>query len=111
MIEISLNNVKKTYGFKNVLNDISFEIKAGERVALIGDNGCGKSTILNIITGLEKPDSGALSIKKDSNIGYLMQQPELLYNDKNVKKILYESNDKLFELYKRLKKYKEKMNK
>ena len=109
MIEISLNNVKKTYGFKNVLNDISFEIKAGERVALIGDNGCGKSTILNIITGLEKPDSGALSIKKDSNIGYLMQQPELLYKDKNVKKILYESNDKLFELYKRLKKYEEKM--
>ena len=45
MIEISLNNVKKTYGFKNILNDISFEIKAGERVALIGDNGCGKSTI------------------------------------------------------------------
>ena len=109
MIEISLNNVKKTYGFKNVLNDISFEIKAGERVALIGDNGCGKSTILNIITGLEKPDSGALSIKKDSNIGYLMQQPELLYKDKNVKKILYESNDKLFKIYKRLKKYEEKM--
>lgn len=109
MIEISLNNVKKTYGFKNVLNDISFEIKAGERLALIGDNGCGKSTILNIITGLEKPDSGTLSIKKDSNIGYLMQQPELLYKNKNVKKILYESNDKLFELYKRLKKYEEKM--
>lgn len=99
MIEISLNNVKKTFGFKNVLNDISFEIKTGERVAPIGDNGCGKSTILNIITGLEKPDSGTLSIKKDSNIGYLMQQPELLYKNKNVKKILYITNKNIFEYF------------
>ena len=66
---------------------------------------------MDVSTSIWFFDSGTLSIKKDSNIGYLMQQPELLYKDKNIKKILYESNDKLFELYKRLKKYKEKMNK
>ena len=51
MIEIELNNIKKNYGLKNVLDGVSFEIKTGERIALIGDNGSGKSTILKIISG------------------------------------------------------------
>lgn len=49
MIEIELNNIKKNYGLKNILNGLSFQIKTGERVSLIGVNGCGKSTALNII--------------------------------------------------------------
>ena len=57
MIEIEFNNVKKNYGLKNVLNGASFEVKTGERIALIGDNGSGKSTILKIISGEEKQDS------------------------------------------------------
>ena len=56
MIEIEFNNVKKNYGLKNVLNGVSFEVKTGEKIALIGDNGSGKSTILNIISGEEKQD-------------------------------------------------------
>ena len=58
MIEIELNNIKKNYGLKNVLDGVSFEIKTGEQIALIGDNGSGKSTILKIISGEEKADSG-----------------------------------------------------
>ena len=58
MIEIELNNIKKNYGLKNVLDGVSFEIKTGEKIALIGDNGSGKSTILKIISGEEKADSG-----------------------------------------------------
>ena len=57
MIEIELNNIKKNYGLKNVLDGVSFEIKTGEKIALIGDNGSGKSTILKIISGEEKADS------------------------------------------------------
>ena len=56
MIEIEFNNVKKNYGLKNVLNGVNFEVKTGEKIALIGDNGSGKSTILNIISGAEKQD-------------------------------------------------------
>ena len=57
MIEIEFNNVKKNYGLKNVLNGVSFEVKTGEKIALIGDNGSGKSTILKMISGEEKQDS------------------------------------------------------
>ncbi len=109
MIDISLNNISKTFGFKNVLNNINFEVKTGERVSLIGDNGCGKSTILNIICGIENADNGTVSIKKGSNIGYLHQQPEVIYKEKIVKDILYESDTKLLELSQKLNKYEDKM--
>ena len=75
MIEISLNKINKSYGYNNVLNNLSFDIKTNERVALIGSNGCGKSTTLKIIMGLESSDSGSVSIRKESKIGYLTQIP------------------------------------
>lgn len=64
MIEIELNNVKKNYGLKNVLDGINFEVKTGERISLIGENGSGKSTILKIISGTEKQDSRKCKYKK-----------------------------------------------
>ena len=75
MIEISLNKINKSYGYNNVLNNLSFDIKTNEKVALIGSNGCGKSTTLKIIMGLESSDSGSVSIRKESKIGYLTQIP------------------------------------
>ena len=109
MIEISINNVKKTFGFKNVLDGINFEIKTGERVSLIGDNGCGKSTLIKIICGEESADTGNISIRKNASIGYLCQQPEEIYNNELVKEILYKSDTKLLELSNKLKRYEEKM--
>ena len=64
MIEIELNNVKKNFGLKNVLDGVSFEIKTGERISLIGENGSGKSTILKIISGIEKQDFRECKYKK-----------------------------------------------
>lgn len=64
MIEIELNNVKKNYGLKNVLDGVNFEVKAGERISLIGENGSGKSTILKIISGIEKQDFRKCKYKK-----------------------------------------------
>ena len=64
MIEIELNNVKKNFGLKNVLDGVSFEVKTGERISLIGENGSGKSTILKIISGDEKHDSRKCKYKK-----------------------------------------------
>lgn len=75
MIEISLNKINKSYGFNRVLNNLSFDIKTNERVALIGSNGCGKTTTLKIIMGIESYDSGNISIRKESKIGYLTQIP------------------------------------
>lgn len=75
MIEISLNKINKSYGFNRVLNNLSFDIKTNERIALIGSNGCGKTTTLKIIMGIESCDSGNISIRKESKIGYLTQIP------------------------------------
>ncbi len=111
MIEISLSNIKKNFGFKNVLNDLNLEIKTGDKVSLIGENGCGKTTILNIINLIESPDCGSVAIKKGSSIGYLSQQIEKKYNDKKVKEILYEGLNEIKELEKQLKKYEEQMTK
>ena len=109
MIEINLNNVKKSYGFKNILDGLNIEIKTGDKISLIGENGCGKTTILNIINKLESIDSGSLAIRNGATIGYLNQQPENIYHNKIVKDILYESLNDILELEKLLKKYEIKM--
>lgn len=103
MIEIELNNIKKNYGLKNVLDRVSFEIKTGEKIALIGDNGSGKSTILKIISGEEKADSGKVNIRKEAEIGHLKQ----VYPSENdsivVEEYLKRSFKKYFDMEKRLK--------
>ena len=109
MIEISLNNVKKSFGFKNILDGLNIEIKTGDKVSIIGENGCGKTTILNIISYIENVDSGNIAIRKNAKIGYLSQQPENIYNNKIVKDILYESFKEILDYEKQLKNYEEKM--
>ena len=109
MIEISLNNIKKSFGFKNILDGLNIEIKTGDKVSLIGENGCGKTTILNIINNLENVDSGNVSIRNGATIGYLNQQPENLYNNKLVKEVLYDGLKDILEVENALKKYEEKM--
>ena len=109
MIEIELNNLKKSYGLKNVLDGVSFEVKTGERVALIGNNGCGKSTILKLISGEEKLDSGKINIRKESKIGFLKQ----IYEDENdnllVKEFLYQSFESLINIENRLEELEKEM--
>ena len=58
MIEVS--NVQKRYGKKLVLNDISFKLNCGESAAIVGRNGCGKTTLMQILAGIEKPDEGKI---------------------------------------------------
>lgn len=103
MIEIELNNIKKNYGLKNVLDGVSFEIKTGEKIALIGDNGSGKSTILKIISGEEKADSGKVNIRKEAEIGYLKQVYPNENNSIVVEEYLKRSFKKYFDMEKRLK--------
>ena len=60
---ISLHNVKKHFGDVTILNDISFEIAGGEKVSLLGPGGCGKTTVLKIILGLEPPSAGQVALR------------------------------------------------
>lgn len=76
MIQLSCSQVKKYYGAQLVLENITFEVQEGERIAIIGRNGSGKSTILKLITRQEAPDEGAVSVRKNMVVGYLEQLPE-----------------------------------
>lgn len=84
MIELGINNLAKYYGATKIFEKITFEIKTGERIGLIGQNGCGKTSIFKILMGLEDYQEGDINIRKDAKIGYLNQIPD--YNE-NVKTI------------------------
>ena len=109
MIEIELNNIKKNYGLKNILDGFNLEIKTGEKVALIGQNGSGKSTILKIISKQESIDSGSINIRKEATIGVLNQIYENEKDNKKVKSFLYEGLKNILELEKNLRSIEEKM--
>ena len=71
---LTIYHLYKTYGIQPILEDISFKISNNERVGLIGPNGCGKTTLMRILTGLEQPDSGAVLLTRPNlRIGYLAQ--------------------------------------
>ena len=109
MIELELNNIKKNYGLMNILDGFNLVVKSGERVALIGQNGSGKSTILKVISGQETIDSGTISIRKGATIGILNQIYENVDTDILVKDFLYESFIEILQTEKELRDLEEKM--
>ena len=74
---ISVENLKVEFGTRPLFHDVSFVINDRDRVALVGKNGAGKSTMLKILCGLQKPTSGTVSIPNDSTVGYLPQVMKL----------------------------------
>lgn len=76
MIAIGMKNIEKYYGATKVLYDISLEINEGEKTALIGSNGCGKTTLFKIIAGIENYDNGMFALKKGIRVGYLEQMTD-----------------------------------
>ena len=100
MIEIGINNVVKNFGFKNVLNNASLEIMTGDRAAIVGRNGTGKSTILKIIAGEENAEKGTVSIRKGSSIGMLSQIPKLYKGDTTTREVLKEPFSELYKIEK-----------
>ena len=75
MIELSVYNVMKYYGANKIFENISFEIKTGERIGFIGQNGCGKTTMMKMIMNTEDFQGGDISIRKGAKVGYLNQIP------------------------------------
>ena len=73
---IRLDQVHKSYGSHQVLNDITFQINPGEHVGLVGRNGAGKTTIFRIIARQEDPDGGTISFAKALGVQMLAQQPD-----------------------------------
>lgn len=110
MIEISLNKVNKNYGFNQILKDFSMDIKSNERIALIGSNGCGKTTTLRLIMGKEALDSGIINIRKGIKIGYLSQIPPMEETNVKANDVFLRGITELLDLEKNINSYVEKMD-
>lgn len=70
---IQVSNLSKAYGTQVIFDDVGFTVNAGERIGLVGRNGHGKTTLLKMITGEERPDAGVISIPNNYSVGYLSQ--------------------------------------
>lgn len=81
---MQVENLSKAYPPDQLFSEINFEVKRGERVALIGNNGTGKTTILKIINELVAPDNGKVSLGSNVFIGYYDQEHQLLHMDKTI---------------------------
>jgi ATP-binding cassette subfamily F protein 3 len=77
VIVVNLDGIVHSYGSQTVLDGLSWEIQAGQKIGLVGPNGAGKSTLLRIIAGEIRPDGGFVYREKELRIGYLAQEPAL----------------------------------
>jgi len=77
MALLTLQDIHRTHGERHLLRGVSLAIEPGERVGLLGINGCGKSTLLRMAAGLEAPDAGQRTARRDLRLGYLEQEPRL----------------------------------
>jgi len=81
MILISVQDLEKSFGIHEVLRGVSFSLQKGEKMGLVGVNGCGKSTLMRILTGELEADGGSVHKSKDLRIGYLAQVDDIALTD------------------------------
>lgn len=81
---LSIDHLAKSYDGQTLFRDINFEIKRGEHVAIIGDNGTGKTTLLKILNQVVEPDSGSFTLGSKVKIGYYDQEHHVLHNNKTI---------------------------
>jgi ATP-binding cassette subfamily F protein uup len=90
---LELKKVSKTFGKNTILKGFDYTFKKGERIGIAGKNGAGKTTFLNIITGLEQPDSGKINVGETIVFGYYSQKGIVMKDDKRVIEVVKEVGD------------------
>ena len=93
---INLEGVSKAYGDRLLIDNLSFKLPPGGIVGIIGPNGAGKTTLFRMITGQEKPDSGAITIGESVHMGYVDQSRDSLDPDKTVWQEISGGNDVIY---------------
>lgn len=93
---LSVENVAKSYGERILFSDISFGINKDQKIAFIAKNGTGKTSLLNIITGQDTPDSGQVISRNGIRISYLAQEPNL-HNNLTVEETIFASDNNILK--------------
>ena len=106
---VSLNNISKSFLDKSILKKVTLSVNDKDRIGLLGINGVGKSTLLNIISGAIDYDEGTLSLKNDLRIGYLKQN-EALNTSNTLKEEIEDSLKLVFETRKKIEEISSKMS-
>ena len=105
---VSLNDIHISFGPKVVFDKLRLTFYPHEKVALVGPNGCGKTTLLQIIIGAVQPDIGTVRMRKNLRVGYLPQEPQFS-DDKTVIEELYSTAEDILQQQNKIHKLAEKM--
>jgi ATPase subunit of ABC transporter with duplicated ATPase domains len=108
MIELNINNLSKYFGANKIFEKISFEIKTGEHIGLVGQNGCGKTTLMKILMGMEDYQNGEVSVRKECKLGYLDQIPEYAEGTTTMD-VIQMAFESVYELCKRMEELEQQM--
>ncbi len=99
---LTLNELSFDFGGRYLYRDVNWQIKPGERIGLVGQNGTGKSTLLRIITGEYQPTEGGLSKSKDCTIGFLNQDLLSYESNESIFNVALQAFDKALQLQKEI---------
>ena len=105
---LSVQNITKSFDDNTILDNVSFNLEDNDKAALIGINGAGKTTLINVIMGALEPDSGIVSLSKDTTVGYLAQE-ETVDSDNDILSELMLARKDLIDMEDRLRKMEEEM--
>ncbi|UUX34403.1 ABC-F family ATP-binding cassette domain-containing protein [Fundicoccus culcitae] len=97
MKELVIENLSKSYGVKQLIDDVTLSIRTGDKIGLIGPNGTGKSSFLKVIAGIDNYDTGTITRPKDYLVAYLDQHPEL-DPDLSILDTVFQSKAKVIQL-------------
>ena len=97
MTYLSVENLGKSYGVETLFSGLTFGIKKGDKTALVAENGTGKSTLLRIIAGKEKPDTGEVMTQNNIRIGFLEQEPAL-DDSKSIREYISTGNSEIVSI-------------
>ena len=109
MIILDVNKLGKNFGYGKLFEDISFSLNEGESISIVGPNGCGKSTLLKMIAGIERKDTGTVSIKKEAKVAYLDQTGSRVDYDRPVYEVLKDTFGDIKKMGDELKRLQEMM--
>ena len=108
MIILSAQHIAKSFGVNAVLRDVSLTVQQGDRIGLVGVNGCGKSTLMRILAGLDAQDGGEISLVRGLRVGYLAQQ-NMVTSGETVWNELQKVYEQVFAMEKKLRELEDEM--